>query len=704
MKVKDIINNSSVWMPGRDYEHTRPMVSVLLPTFRRAENGLFENAVLSVLNQTFRDLELIIVDDCSYDGTFDLIKHFMELDGRVSCIRHTYNIGLPAISEYEAYLRARGAYIAFIFDDNEWDADALKKTIALMEETGALATYGVMELVVPGQTCGIKLGTEHIQDIVLHNNIANGAVVLRRDVLEHVGLYDPHLSITRNCDWDLWNRITREYDFVQTNILFGRELGPTQTDSLGNTGLLEAWFSSEHMAQPRNALLLPAQYGEYDVIESFGARSSFYVLCMKEFCQRMQQKAWYREPVLPQINPKHRRILVLINEPSASVVSFDRMRSQNITVRFVSLFYLYKADLALADAVIISRDNANGQRHLDLIKSLRIPVYYYTDDNFHALAEQHPHDALIREFAKACSREQLSRYDGVILSSEQLLRDFRARNLHDHLILLEPAIDKALVAGRKETEQPYFSVAFLGGSFRTDVLQNCVLPALKCLSEEIPVRLLCPNDFDLSEYVSDRFSADTVPRTKCLDLVLKKFRDFAPDVQVHCGKALPNNRFKTENALINATTIGAVLLSSEIEPYKSGAEQNCYLLAANTVENWYKKLRLLATDRALRESTYQNAKAYCFSRYDIDHVWADLAQELLSYPELTTYTAYKRMEKIIYYLSFGGPSGVPALPEQTNWETFQLFWKKYGVLTLFIAAWKVVKKSTLWVIRKLKRK
>ena len=62
------------------------------------------------------------------------------------------------------------------------------------------------------------------------------------------------------------------------------------------------------------------------------------------------------------------------------------------------------------------------------------------------------------------------------------------------------------------------------------------------------------------------------------------------------------------------------------------------------------------------------------------------------------------MEKIIYYLSFGGPSGVPALPEQTNWETFQLFWKKYGVLTLFIAAWKVVKKSTLWVIRKFKRK
>jgi len=704
LKVKDIINNSSVWMPGRDYEHTRPMVSVLLPTFRRAENGLFENAVLSVLNQTFRDLELIIVDDCSYDGTFELIKHFMELDGRVSCIRHSYNIGLPAISEYEAYLRAHGTYLAFLFDDNDWHARAIEQTVAFMEKRGAKASYGVMEVILPGSTSGIKLGTAHIQDIVLHNNIANGSVVLHRDVLERVGLYDPHLSITRNCDWDLWNRIVRQYDFVQTNIPFGREWGPTQTDSLGNTGLLDAWFSTEHLAQPRNELLLPSRYGEYDVIESFGARSAFYVLCLEEFYRRYQKKSWYQEAVSPQINPKHRRILVLINEPSASVVSFDRMKSQNITVRFTSLFHLYKADLALADAVIISRDNANGQRHLDLIKSLQIPVYYYTDDNFHALTAQHPEDTLIREFAKACTQEQLARYDGVILSSEQLLQDFRARNLHEHLILLEPAIDKALVADRKEAAPPCFSVAFLGGSFRTDVLQNCVLPALKRLSEEIPVRLLCPNDFDLSDYVSDRFSADTVPRTKCLDLILKKFSDFAPDVQVHCGKALPNNRFKTENALINATTIGAVLVSSEIEPYKSGTEQNCYILAANTVEHWYQQLKLMATDHALRENIYQNAKAYCLARYDIDRVWNDLAQELLSYPELTTYTVYKRMEKIIFHLSFGMPSGALVSTEQTNWETFRLFWKKYGVLTLFIAAWKVVKKSTLWVIRKFKRK
>ncbi|MBA4347981.1 MAG: hypothetical protein C0413_03925 [Clostridiales bacterium] len=703
LKVKDIINNSSIWIPGSLYGLDNPKVSVLLPTFRRAASGLFENAVLSVLNQSFRDLELIIVDDCSYDGTFDLIKHYMELDGRVSCIRHSYNIGLPAVSEYEAYLRARGTYIAFLFDDNEWEPGAIEQTYERMFRENIKASYGVIELVLPNASTGHMLGTSDIDTIRLNNTVANGSVVLHRDVIEDIGLYDPHLSIMRVCDWDLWNRIVRKHDFVRTDIFFGKEYGPLQSDSLGNTALLEAWFSAEHMAQPRNELLKPAQFSEYSIVESFGARSSYYVFCIKEFCQRMQQKPWYQPLTIPQVNPNHRHILVLIDAPSASLVSFDRAASRDLTVRFASLFHLYEADLTFADAVIIPRDNINGQRHLELIKGLNIPVYYYTDDNFLALAVQDPHNVSVRELAEANKHDKLERYNGVIVSSEQMLLDFRERNLHDHLILLEPVINAKLLPDHSAVQKPYFSVAFLGGSFRSDVLQHCVLPALTRLSDEIPVRLYCPNDFDLSVYSTERFETVSVPRTNNLDLILTKFCDFAPDVQVHCGKALPNNRFKTENALINATIIGAVLLSSEIEPYISGANQNCYMLAANTVDCWYQKLKQLAEDSGLRKQIYQNAKAYCLSRYDSNRVWAALEKELVSYPELSTYTAYKRLEKIIFHLRYRHTPPIPQPAQATNWEIFRLFWKKYGVLTLFIAVWKVVKKSTLWLFSKFKR-
>ena len=142
MKVKEILQDNSEWLKNRDYENQKPVVSVLLPTFKRAKDGYFEKAVQSVLNQTFNDLELIIIDDASTDGTKDLIEYFMKIDSRVHCIKHKQNIGLPAISEYEGYIKARGEYIAFIFDDNEWEKDYISKTIPFMIRENIEASFG----------------------------------------------------------------------------------------------------------------------------------------------------------------------------------------------------------------------------------------------------------------------------------------------------------------------------------------------------------------------------------------------------------------------------------------------------------------------------------------------------------------------------------------------------------------------------------
>lgn len=111
MTVGEILKDGSTWMPADDYDINKPKVTVVLPTFRWAMNGYFQRAVDSVLAQTFRDLELIIVDNCSIDGTYELMQDYMRTDHRVSCIRHSFNIGLPAISEYEAYLKSSGTLL-----------------------------------------------------------------------------------------------------------------------------------------------------------------------------------------------------------------------------------------------------------------------------------------------------------------------------------------------------------------------------------------------------------------------------------------------------------------------------------------------------------------------------------------------------------------------------------------------------------------
>ena len=240
MKVREILKDNSEWMPNKNYDVHNPKVSVLLPTFRRAKDGFFERAVMSVLNQTFKDLELIIIDDASTDGTKELIKYFMETDERVHCIRHIQNVGLPAISEYEGYMKAKGEYIAFIFDDNEWEKEYIQKTILFMIRENVKASFGIVKLHYgEKENEYVSLGEEknryEMNDIFRTNFIGNAGVILHKEVIENVGLYDPHVSLKRICDWDLWRRIFQKYDLEFTNIESSSEHGFKLKDSLGNT-------------------------------------------------------------------------------------------------------------------------------------------------------------------------------------------------------------------------------------------------------------------------------------------------------------------------------------------------------------------------------------------------------------------------------------------------------------------------------------
>ena len=87
---------------------------------------MLEESLASLRKQTFKNFEIIIVDDNSTDGSEKFIKNLMQEDTRISCIKHKENIGLPAISVLEAFLKANGQYIFFGFDDCVYNKNALK--------------------------------------------------------------------------------------------------------------------------------------------------------------------------------------------------------------------------------------------------------------------------------------------------------------------------------------------------------------------------------------------------------------------------------------------------------------------------------------------------------------------------------------------------------------------------------------------------
>lgn len=105
----------------------RPLVSVILPSFNHAQ--FVTEAVNSVLNQTVKELELIVVDDGSTDGTAEIVAAMR--DPRLQCIvlkdnrrLNPRNVGLNL---------ARGQYVAFQNSDDRWEPTMLEKQIALLE-------------------------------------------------------------------------------------------------------------------------------------------------------------------------------------------------------------------------------------------------------------------------------------------------------------------------------------------------------------------------------------------------------------------------------------------------------------------------------------------------------------------------------------------------------------------------------------------
>lgn len=221
MKVKNIIAPTQ-WFPSKKYNQSKPAVSVLLPTFRRGSSGLFLKAAHSVLNQSLSDLELIIIDDASTDGTSDQIRQLMENDDRVSCLRHPENVGLPAISEYEAFMRARADYLAFAFDDDQFYPTALQGLFNFAVSRDSSIVHGYVDIYVYNESVNQFENVSNFgrgglpQSILIGTNyIANTAVLLHRRVVEKLGFYDPHVAIGRFCDWDLWRRISRCFLLLQ---------------------------------------------------------------------------------------------------------------------------------------------------------------------------------------------------------------------------------------------------------------------------------------------------------------------------------------------------------------------------------------------------------------------------------------------------------------------------------------------------------
>lgn len=106
------------------------LVSVIMPSYNTAL--YIKETIQSVLNQTYKNWELFIVDDCSTDDTDHVVQQFLD-DKRIHYLKNEVNSG-AAISRNRALREAKGRWIAFLDSDDLWMPDKLEKQICFMEK------------------------------------------------------------------------------------------------------------------------------------------------------------------------------------------------------------------------------------------------------------------------------------------------------------------------------------------------------------------------------------------------------------------------------------------------------------------------------------------------------------------------------------------------------------------------------------------
>lgn len=198
-----------------------PLVSVLLPVFNRV--GSIARAIESVFAQTYRNLELILIDDGSNDGTSAVLERYRD---RATIVRQD-NLG-PYSARNLALRYAVGDLIAFVDSDDAWLPDKLERQVPLMRP-GIGLVYGDIEIVTAPRDDAPRNGRTGFQRVRPHrgdvlkrlvwgNFVPTCTVLVRRSALEEIGGFSEEMRIS--ADYLAWFRIARRYrfDFVDAPV------------------------------------------------------------------------------------------------------------------------------------------------------------------------------------------------------------------------------------------------------------------------------------------------------------------------------------------------------------------------------------------------------------------------------------------------------------------------------------------------------
>ena len=180
-----------------------------MPSYNCGE--FVEETIRSVQAQTYKNWEIIFVDDCSTDDSYERVAELQEKEARIKLYQNKHNAG-AAVSRNNALRKAKGRWIAFLDSDDIWEPTKLEKQIRFMEENGYAFSYTAYhEIDSESKPTGVIVsGPKHVTKAGMFAFCWPGCLTVMYDATK-VGVVQI-ADIKKNNDYAMWLKICRKAD------------------------------------------------------------------------------------------------------------------------------------------------------------------------------------------------------------------------------------------------------------------------------------------------------------------------------------------------------------------------------------------------------------------------------------------------------------------------------------------------------------
>lgn len=186
------------------------LISIVLPVYN-GEKYLRES-IESVIAQTYQAWELLIMDDCSTDGSAEIAKEYEAKDSRIHYYRNEQNLRLPR-NLNRGFSLAKGDYLTWTSDDNRYKPQAIEKMHAALVSADAQFVFASCRI-IDGDDKEVEyiMVSESSKKRLVGMNPVGACFLYTRKAYETVGEYDPEVALVE--DFDYWQRVYTRFGAV----------------------------------------------------------------------------------------------------------------------------------------------------------------------------------------------------------------------------------------------------------------------------------------------------------------------------------------------------------------------------------------------------------------------------------------------------------------------------------------------------------